>query len=104
MSNIFPAKDVSSIKRRKQYVDRLKSASKTCMIHGPGHSSDECNFLGEFVTKYAAAHYAKYHGSNPIPRNIFQKKQDDHTIINNVVDELRMVESKKVSAVNHEAP
>ena len=26
------------------------------------------------------------------------------TIINNVVDELRMVESKKVSAVNHEAP
>ena len=26
------------------------------------------------------------------------------TIINNLVDEIRMVESKKVSAVNHEAP
>ena len=32
------------------------------------------------------------------------EQQDNHTIIYNVVDEIRMVESKKVSAVNHEAP
>ena len=29
-------------------------------------------------------------------------KKDNHTIINNMVDELRMIESKKVSVVNHE--
>ena len=55
-SNNHPAKDESSRKHSKWCVDFLKSASKHCMIHGLGHSSDECKVLGEFGTKYAAAH------------------------------------------------
>ena len=74
------------------------------MIHGPGHYSDECKVLGEFGTKYAAAQLTKDCGRNLIPRKEFQKKQEIHTIIDSVVDELHMIESKKVSAVNHEAP
>ena len=42
--------------------------------------------------------------SNPVPRKIFHKKQENHAIINNVVDEIQMTEPKKVIAVNHEAP
>ena len=41
--------------------------------------------------------------SNPIPKKGYQKKQHNHAIIDNMMDELHMVESKKVSAVNHEA-
>ena len=60
--------------------------------------------MGEFVTKHAAAQTGKERGSDPIPRKRFHKKQENHTIIYNVVDEIRTIESKKVSAVNHEAP
>ena len=74
------------------------------MIHGAGHSSGECNFLGEFLTKYSEYHPTKDQGGDPIPRKMLQKKQENHTITNNVADELRIVGSKKVSAVNHEAP
>ena len=42
--------------------------------------------------------------TNPIPKKEFQKKQENHTIIDNMMDELHIVESKNVSAVNHEAP
>ena len=45
-SNTHPAKDESADKRRKLYVDHLKSASKYCMIHGLGHSYDEYKVLG----------------------------------------------------------
>ena len=39
--------------RKKSYVDPPKDKSKlTCLIHGPGHSSDECNVLGDFISKY----------------------------------------------------
>ena len=60
--------------------------------------------LGEFGTMYAASQTTKNRRSNPIPKKGFNKKQENHTIIDNMVDELHMVESKKVSAVNHEAP
>ena len=42
-------------------------------------------------------------GSIPYLEKITRKKEN-HTIIDNVVDELRMVVSQKVSAVNYEAP
>ena len=74
------------------------------MIHGPGHYSDEYKVLGELGTKYIAAQPTKDRGSNPIPRKGYHKKQENHTIIDNVMDVLCMVEFKKVSAVNHEAP
>ena len=74
------------------------------MIHVAGNSSGECKVLGGFGTKYAAAQPNKYHGNNPLTRKILQKKQENHATINNVVDEIQMTESKKLSAVNHKSP
>ena len=74
------------------------------MIHGLVHYSDECMFFDEFGAKYAAYYHTKNHGSNPISKRGFQIKQANHTIIENMVDEIHMVESKNVSAVNHDAP
>ena len=74
------------------------------MIHGLRHSLDECKVLGEFGTKYAAAQPKKKRGSNSTPKKGYQKKKENHAIIDSMVDEIHMVESKKVSAVNHEAP
>ena len=74
------------------------------MIHGAINYSDGCKVLGEFGTKYSAAQPNKDLGRNTIPRRRFHKKQENHDIINNVVDEIQITESKKVSAVNHDAP
>ena len=86
LSNTHPANDERAGKHRKRYVDRSKSASKNCMIHILGHSSDECKVLEKIGTKYAAAQPTKNRRRNPIPRKGFQKKQENHTIINNMVD------------------
>ena len=43
--NTHPVKNGSAGKRRKRYVDFLKSKSKTCMIHRAGNSSDDCKVL-----------------------------------------------------------
>ena len=64
----------------------------------------ECKILGEFGTKYAVAQPTKNRRINPMPKKGYQKKQENRAIIDNTVDELHMVESKNVSAVNHEAP
>ena len=103
-SNTHPAKDESACKRSKLYLHQLNRASKYYMIHGLGHSSDEFNILGEFRTKYAADQPTKNRGSNPIPKKGYQEKQDNRAIIDNMVDELHVVESKNLSAINHEAP
>ena len=74
------------------------------MTHGLGNFSDECKVLGEFGTKYAADQPTNNRGSTTIPKKGYQKKQENHAIIDNMVDEIHMVEPKKVSAVNHDAP
>ena len=51
-SNNHPTTYGCTGNRRKQYVDFLKSELKNRLIHGLGHSSDECKVLGEFGTKY----------------------------------------------------
>ena len=44
----------STVKCRKRYVDHPRDISKgTSLIHGPGHSSDECKVLGDFDYKYS---------------------------------------------------
>ena len=43
-----------SVKSRNRYLDHSKDRSKqTFLIHGHGHSSYECKFLGYSVTKCA---------------------------------------------------
>ena len=42
-------------------------------------------------------------GSTPFLGKDSRKKQENHIIINNVVDKIPMTEPQKVSALNHEA-
>ena len=40
-------------KHKKRYVNHPRDKSKlTCLISGPGHSSDECKVLSDFGSKY----------------------------------------------------
>ena len=56
----------SSDKRRKSYVDHPKDRSKlTCIIHGPGTSSDECKVLRNFGSEYSKRRPAKDRGKEP---------------------------------------
>ena len=53
LSNTYSETSESSGKRRKRHVDHLRDRSKhTFLIHGPGHSSDECKVLVDFGSKY----------------------------------------------------
>ena len=97
-----PDKDESDGKRRKSYVDSPTGKSKTCLIHVPVHSSEECKDLGDFVTKYANSRPTKDHGNSPVPRETINRHQENNSIINNSVDEILL--TQKVSATNHEAP
>ena len=78
--------------------------SNTCLTHGLGHSSDECKVLGNFGAKYAKSQPTKDRRIKPVPIKILNKQQENRIIINNAVDEILFNETKKVSAVNHEAP
>ena len=39
--------------------DEPTGAKKTCLLHGPGHSSEECKFLQEYTEKRSAQHTYK---------------------------------------------
>ena len=64
----LPKKGQSAGKRRKIHVDSPTGKSKICLIHGPGHSSEECKVLGYFRTNYANSRHNKYHRSSPVIR------------------------------------
>ena len=54
LSNCFSDMGKHSGKRKQRYVDHPRDQSKlTCLIHGPGNSSDERKVLNDFSTEYA---------------------------------------------------
>ena len=71
------------------YVDHPKDISKpTCLIHFPGHSSDECKVLGDFGYKYAKPRPTKECGHDTARRNKFNRQQENNYILNHTVDEI----------------
>ena len=98
-----PEKGESAGKCRKRHVDSPTGKSKSCIIHGPGHSSDVCKVLGDFGTKYANIRPTKDRRSNPVPRICFNRQQENNAIVNNTWDEILINETQKVSAAR-EAP
>ena len=89
----------SAGKRRKRYVDYLEGKSKpTCLIHGSGNSSYECNILGDFDSKYVKSRPNKDHGHDNVPRKQFNRQQENNSIINSKGDEIILHKNQKVSA------
>ena len=89
----------SADKRRKIYVDYPKGKYKpTCLIHGPGHSSDKYKVLGDFGSKYAKIRHANNRGHNNKNRNKYTRQQYNNTIVNIAVDEIILQENNKVSS------
>ena len=68
LSKTHPVTGESSGKHQKQYVDISKSESKTCLIHGPGHSSNKCKILGDSGTNYSNSKHTNNQVNNPTPR------------------------------------
>ena len=87
----------SSDNRRKRYVYHPKGKSKpTCLIHGPGNSSDKYKVLGDFGSKYAKIRHTNNRGHNH--KNEYSWQQYNNNIVNSVVDEIIVQENNKVSA------
>ena len=77
--------------------------SKTCLIHSPVHPPDDCKVVGYFGAKYAKYKPTKDHRNHPVSRKIFNRQQENNSIINNLVDEILLNETKKLIALR-EAP
>ena len=67
-SNTLPLTVESADKRKKRYVYQSNNKFKTCLVHGPIHSSDGCTVLGDFGANYSKGESIQYHGNLPIPR------------------------------------
>ena len=89
----------SAGKRRNIYVDPPKSESKTCLIHGPGYSSDEWKVLGDFGSKYVEIRPTKDCGQNPLPRNKFNRHKENSDIVNSALDEALLHENEQLITV-----
>ena len=59
----------------KWYVDRPLGELKTYLIHGPGHSSDECKVLVDFGDKYTKGHPTMDHRNHPVTKEKNNKQQ-----------------------------
>ena len=88
----------SAVKRIKLYVDCLMVKSKTCLIHSPRSSSEECKVLGDFNNKYDKGNPTKDRSNHTVPRNKFNKQQENIAIVNNAMDEILLHKTPKVSA------
>ena len=98
-----PKKGERAGNRRKRHLDSPSGKSKTCLIHGPVYSSEECKVLGDFETKYANIRPNKDRGSNPVPRGEFNRQMENNDIVNKSVGEILLTENQKLSAAR-EAP
>ena len=99
MSKTYSGTSESSDKRRKRYVYHLKGKYKpTCLILGPGHSSDKYNVLGELGSNYSKIMHTSNRGHNQENRNEYTRHQYNNTIVNSAVDEIILQENNKVSA------
>ena len=82
---------------RKRYVDHTEGRSKlNCLVHSPGHSSDECKVLRNFCSKYFKRRPNKYCIQEPSPQKEFFRQQYNNSIVQNSVDELILQENKKL--------
>ena len=73
-SNTYSDMSERSGKHRKIYIDYPEGNSKpTCLIHGPGHSSDGCKIMGDFFSKYAKTRPTKDRGQDTVPRKKFNR-------------------------------
>ena len=87
----------------QRYVENSNGDSRTCFTNGPIHSSDECKVLGDFGYKYVKIIPTKDHGHDLVPRNKFNKHQENNTIRISAVDEILLNENQKVSAAKESA-
>ena len=95
----FPQRCVKySGKRKQNYSDHLRYKSKiNCLIHSPGHLSDECKVLNDFGDKYAKGRDFGEHRKGPISNKTFGKKQEINYIIQNEVEEIILQETEKLN-------
>ena len=78
-----------AVKLRKINVDHTKDISKyTCLIHGPGHLSDEFKFLGDFSSKYSKIRSNNDYVRVPGTGSKFYIQQENNYIVNHAVDEI----------------
>ena len=84
-------------KLRKQYVYHPWGESRICLIRGPGHYSVEWKILEDFDAKYSKGKPPKYHSNCLVQGKKNNRKQEKNTIFNNMVDEILLNKTQKVS-------
>ena len=87
-------------KCKQIYVDRSgKISQTTCIINGPGHSSDEYKMLNDFDNIYTKVRPFKERRKEPATKKEYGKKQYVYDIFQHTVDDiiLQETENEKLS-------
>ena len=64
-------------KQKKRYVDRPLGESKTCLIHIPVHSYDECKVLVDVAAKFVVGKPTKDRRIHTVPINKSNSNQEN---------------------------
>ena len=70
----------------------------SCLIHGPGNSSDECKVLGEFGSKYYKIRPNKDRRHEPATKNKFNRHKQNNAIVHHKVGGVILQDKKKLMA------
>ena len=79
--------------RRKGCVDHPLGKSKTCLIHIPVHSYDECEVLVDVAAKFVVGKPTKDRRIHTVPINKSNSNQEKFHF-NSMVDEILLHETK----------
>ena len=82
--------------RKQGYVNCPHDQSKlTCLIHGPGHSSEQNKLLNYFATKYSKGRHFKKRRQDPTSDKKVWNNQEVSYIFQQAADEIILQENKK---------
>lgn len=86
------ASSVSKKRRRTDYGRSEEGAEgRVCMLHGPGHSTDECKVLKDQAKKLKA----NWSAQHPQKKKSFQQKQELNAMVSNAIAKVFKAKSQK---------
>ena len=95
-SNTYSEMSESTGNHVKMYVDHPKDRSKlTCIIHIPGHSSDEFKVFGAFGFKYSKIRLPQEQGQLTKKMNKSNINQDNNAMVQHAVDQIILKKNNK---------
>ena len=90
------SKKSSSSKHEKEDSRKRKSetSTKVCLLHGPGHSTDECRTLQAQAKRMKST----YQSQTPDGKKSWKKREETHALVAKIVKKMQKASKRKSSS------